>query len=260
MVPGPASSTHLAPRCCRCMPSCLIPVTISRSPPPPTRRWTKTTPKTGVLASCRRRFSWRVAPRRGPGWGLPSHRPRRRETSMSDTAQCPFHLEDAPMALDRTAGWAHFRDAGDVFFADGIYFLTSAEAVQYGYQHPQIFSSAKAFDMVGSPVPLIPLAVDPPEHVRYRRILDPMLAPRVVNEMEEELRRQINELIDAFAQTGECDIVADVGNLYPTQVFLTLFGMPLEDRDRFAGWVHTINAEVSITGGEHADAQAQAGM
>jgi len=179
---------------------------------------------------------------------------------MTDAAQCPFRLEDAPMALDRTDGWAHFREAGDVFFAEGIYFLTSAEAVQYGYQHPQIFSSAKAFDIVGSPVPLIPLAVDPPEHVRYRRILDPMLAPRVVNDMEDELRRQINELIDAFAETGHCDIVADVGKLYPTQVFLTLFGMPLEDRDRFAGWVHTINDEVSITGGESNEAQAQAGM
>jgi len=165
-------------------------------------------------------------------------------------SQQVFRPEDAPMALDRTAGWAHFRNAGEVVQGEGAWFLTSADAVQYAHHHPELFSSARAFDMLGSPLPLIPLATDPPAHVRYRRVLDPMLAPRVINAMEDELRRQISELIDAFATSGSCDIMTDVAKLYPTQVFLTLFGMPLSDRDQFIRWVTTLNEGASLVGSE----------
>ncbi len=152
-----------------------------------------------------------------------------------------FRLEDVPMAADRTAGWRAFIDHGDVFQAtDGTWFLTSTEAVQFGHRHPEIFSSAGAFAALSSPVPLIPIGIDRPDHIRYRRVLDPMLAPRVVNGMEDGLREQVRELVARFAGTGRCDAVADLARLYPTQVFLTLFGLPLEDRDRFIHWSETI--------------------
>ncbi len=168
---------------------------------------------------------------------------------MSDvTERGPFHPEDAPMGLDRAAGWAYFRDAGEVIEGEGAWFLTSADAVQYAHHHPELFSSARAFDSLGSPLPMVPLASDPPAHARYRRVLDPMLAPRVVNAMEDELRRQIGELVDAFADRGSCEIMADIAKLYPTQVFLTLFGLPLADRDQFIAWVEVINGEASLTG------------
>jgi len=142
------------------------------------------------------------------------------------------------MASDRTAGWAYVRDGGDVYQgADGVWMLTSADAVQFAHRNPEIFTSGPAFDSLGSPVPLVPLAIDPPNHLRFRKVLDPMLAPRVINAMEDQLRVQIRELIEAFAANGSCDIVTDIARLYPTQVFLTLFGMPLEDRDMFIGWV-----------------------
>jgi cytochrome P450 len=157
------------------------------------------------------------------------------------TAPDTFRLEDAPMAKDRSAGWSFVRAGGDVIHAvDGTWLLTSPDAVQFAQRHPEIFSSARAFDGLGSPVPLVPIAIDPPEHLRYRRVLDPMLAPRVINAMEDGLRAQARELIEAFVDRGSCDAVADLGRLYPTQVFLTLFGMPVEDRDQFIYWSETI--------------------
>jgi len=161
---------------------------------------------------------------------------------MTSAVNESFRLEDAPMAKDRAAGWRFVSEGGDVFQgADGTWFLTSAESVQFAHRHPEVFSSARAFDMLASPVPLIPLAVDQPAHKNYRRVLDPMLAPRVVNTIEEQLRTQVRDLVLAFADKGECDIVADLARLYPTQVFLTLFGMPLADRDQFIEWVEAIN-------------------
>jgi cytochrome P450 len=152
------------------------------------------------------------------------------------------------MATDRTAGFRYISERGEVFQAsDGTWLLTSPEAVRFAHRNPEIFSSAKAFTTSGLPVPLIPVAVDPPDHVRYRRILDPMLAPRVINAMEDELRTQIRELVVTFASSGSCDVVADIAKLYPTQVFLTIIGLPLEDRDDLIRWVEIMN-ENSITG------------
>ncbi len=153
----------------------------------------------------------------------------------------PFVYDAVPMADDRTLGWKAVRDPGPVHQAgDGTWYLTSPEAVEFAHRHPEVFASGPAFAALGSPVPLVPLAIDPPDHIRYRRILDPMLAPRVINAMEDELRAQVGALIDEFAGRGHCDVVADLGRLYPTQVFLTLFGLPLDDRDRFIGWAETI--------------------
>jgi cytochrome P450 len=162
-----------------------------------------------------------------------------------------FRFSEAPMRRDRTVGWRFVRDAGDVFRdADGTYYLTSLEAVQFAHRNPDIFSSARAFDELGSPVPLIPLAIDPPEHVRYRRILDQMLAPRVVNALEEDLRTQIRDLVAAFWTRGTCDVVDDIARLYPTQVFLTLFGLPLSDRDQFIQWSEAIIENSTVGSGE----------
>ena len=147
-----------------------------------------------------------------------------------------FNLVEAPMAKDRTEGWKYVRSFGDVFESGGTYWITGADEVAFAYANPGIFSSEKAFESLGSPVPLIPIAIDPPKHKEYRRVLDPMLAPRVINAMEEELRRQIVSIIRAFADRGSFEVVTEIAKLYPTQVFLTVAGMPLEDRDQFIQW------------------------
>jgi cytochrome P450 len=145
------------------------------------------------------------------------------------------------MTTDRTAGWRLVSGFGEVFQgADGTWLLTSPEAVHFAHRHPEIFSSARAFESNGIPVPTIPVASDPPVHRTYRRVLDPLFAPRVVNAMEDDLRAQIRDLVAAFAAKGESDVVADMARLYPTQVFLTFFGLPLTDRDQLIDWVETI--------------------
>jgi cytochrome P450 len=158
---------------------------------------------------------------------------------MTDTAS--FDISQAPMERDRSLGWAFVREGGDVFqAADGQWFLTSTHAVDFAHRHPEIFSSARAFDGLGSPVPLLPIAIDPPDHKRFRKVLDPMLAPRVINGIEDPLRQQVRDLIGAFKDDGGCNAVDQLARLYPTQVFLTLFGLPLADRDRFIGWAEAI--------------------
>ncbi|MET0453978.1 MAG: cytochrome P450 [Mycobacterium sp.] len=143
--------------------------------------------------------------------------------------------ERAPMALDRSQGWRYIRSRGDVYEADGVWYLTSHEAVRFAQHHPEIFSSARGRDL-GNPVPMLPLMIDPPDHARYRKILDPMISPRVVNAMEDGLRTQVGELIEGFANRGECEAISELAELYPAQVLLTLLGLPVTDRDKFREW------------------------
>jgi cytochrome P450 len=150
------------------------------------------------------------------------------------------NINDLPFAVDRSRAWRELREAGEAVASGGEIVLTSAEAVEYAAKEPKIFSSARAFDRLGSPVPLVPIAIDPPDHTRFRRLLDPFFSPKKMAEREPELRKQAGELIDAIVAKGECEVIADLATPFPSQVFLTLFGLPLEDRDRLVQWKDSI--------------------
>jgi cytochrome P450 len=142
---------------------------------------------------------------------------------------------------ERTAVWQALASAGPVFqVPNGPWFLTSPEAVQYAHRNPELFSSANLMTLHDLPIVYTPSAIDPPEHHRYRHILDPLLAPRIVKAMEDDLRSQVRELISAFAGRGSCDAMAELAVPYPTSVFLALFGLPLADRQRLIDWVSVI--------------------
>jgi hypothetical protein len=83
---------------------------------------------------------------------------------------------------------------------------------------------------------LVPVAFDPPEHTRFRKILQPFFSPHTLSELLPSLQTQAVEIIEAAAARGSCDAMADIAIPYPSQVFLTLFGLPLEDRDRLIAW------------------------
>jgi len=151
-----------------------------------------------------------------------------------------LNINDLPFTEDRTRAWRELRGAGEAVSSGEEVVLTSAEAVEFAAKRPEIFSSAKAFDRLGSPVPLVPIAIDPPDHTRFRRMLDPFFSPKKMAEREPELRRQAGELIDAIVARGECDVVTDLATPFPSQVFLTLFGLPMADRDRLVQWKDAI--------------------
>jgi cytochrome P450 len=172
------------------------------------------------------------------------------QTAVDPVMHTNVDLAEATIADDRRE-WSALRAHGPVFQdTKGMYCVTSRAGVRYVLQNPDLFSSAQAFAFEQTPVPLIPIAVDPPEHAGYRRALAESFSPGTVNAIEDDLRRQAGELIDAFLERGEAELMSELNRLYPTQVFLTLFGLPLKDRDMCAGWVATVNgAEIDFTAG-----------
>src|SRR5262245_41544570 len=88
-----------------------------------------------------------------------------------------------PMAADRGDGWTALRDMGPVVLMNGWYYLTRRDDVLHALRTPEIYSSKKAFDNLGSPLPLVPIAFDPPEHTRFRKILQPFFSPHTLSAM-----------------------------------------------------------------------------
>jgi cytochrome P450 len=155
------------------------------------------------------------------------------------------------MADSRTTAYAILRDAGPVIRSRrGSYLIASSEAAEFALKHPDLFSSKRAFDLAGSPLAMVPIAFDPPEHTRYRRVLQPFFSPRGTASWLPMVRALAGELIDGFAAGGECDLVADLAVPLPAQVFLTLFGLPLEDRDRLIAWKEALINNFGLPGGE----------
>jgi hypothetical protein len=158
-----------------------------------------------------------------------------------------------PMAADREVGWKTVRDAGRVVFIDGWFYLSHREDVLDALRNPELFSSKKAFDVLGAPLPLVPISFDPPEHTRFRKILQPFFSPHTLNEMLPSLQKQAIDIVDDIAAKGECEVVADLAIPYPSQVFLTLFGLPLEDRDKLVAWKDSVIALAESPSLEGAD-------
>ncbi len=160
-----------------------------------------------------------------------------------------LRLEDLPMADDRTESYGILRDAGPVVrLAGGGFLVTTRSTADAVFRDPETFSSKRAFDTLGSPVQLLPIAYDPPDHTRYRRLLQPFFTPRTALALEESSRAQVNALIDAVIDGGSCDVVADLARPFPPEVFLTLFGLPLADRDRLLGWKDVIIKMADLSG------------
>jgi cytochrome P450 len=160
--------------------------------------------------------------------------------TLDESQPAAFHLPRLehsmlPMAADRGVGWKTLRDAGPVVFMNGAYYLTRREDVLAALCNPKLFSAQLALQPLGSPVPVLPSAFDPPEHTRYRKILQPHFSPQALSKSRPVMERHAAEMIAALAGRNECDAM-DFARLYPFQVFMDLCGLPLEDRDRVIGW------------------------
>jgi cytochrome P450 len=124
---------------------------------------------------------------------------------------------------------------GEGMFGGHSVYLSRYEDVLWALKHPEVFSSHNVVDL-GGEFPLIPLSVDPPEHAKYRRLLDPEFSPRKMAELEPEMRKLVNEVIDGFADRGEVDFHEEFATPLPSTFFLALAGLPHSDLPQFLQW------------------------
>jgi cytochrome P450 len=117
----------------------------------------------------------------------------------------------------------------------GEVFLSRYEDIFWAMRHPEFFTS-EDLDLYLGEQPQIPLEVDPPQHTKYRRLLNPQFVPREIEKHEPEVRGIVRELIDGFAGRGSCDFHAEFATPLPSRIFLPLMGLPRDDLPLFLKW------------------------
>jgi len=125
----------------------------------------------------------------------------------------------------------------------GFWVLSRYDDVRFVLQHHELFSSETNVLPSGRMTefgPDIPTQLDPPEHTKYRRILNPALSPSAVAGLEASIRRTARRLLEPIAQRRACDFLAEVAVPLPTEVFCDLMGLPKAELPRFLEWKDTI--------------------
>lgn len=73
--------------------------------------------------------------------------------------------------------------------------------------------------------------MDPPEHTRLRRLVNPGFIPRNIREYEPIVRTRARELLDMMQSAGGGDWVAGIAKPIPIGIICDMLGVPPEDRN-----------------------------
>lgn len=94
------------------------------------------------------------------------------------------------------------------------------------------------------------LTLDPPDHARLRKLIQPSFTPRAMEALRARIQRIAEELLDAAerkaAERGETgparhmDLITQFAYPLPVRVISDMLGIPLEDREKVKGWTENL--------------------
>jgi cytochrome P450 len=131
----------------------------------------------------------------------------------------------------------------------GHWVVTRAEDIKFVQENHEIFSHEvflipKAY----LPMRLLPLTADPPEHARYRAVVNPGFTPNKIMVMREKARELTIELAEKMKPAGGCEFVNEFARVMPVTMFLGMVDLPLDRREEFLRWG---NEFMTSTSGAH---------
>ena len=83
---------------------------------------------------------------------------------------------------------------------------------------------------------------DPPEHTRYRRLLNKVFSPGRVRQMIPDVERICDQLIDSFAGRGRCEFVSEFAFPLPGIVISEQLGLAAGEIGTFRRWADAMLA------------------
>ena len=123
---------------------------------------------------------------------------------------------------------------------NGNWVVTHYEDIDRVYTDNELFSNSGTGEfqrLIGESFRSIPLAVDPPEHSKFRMFLMPFFSPARINrDLEPRIRDVVVEMIDSVAKKGEVDMAWDFARVFPVRIFMGLMGFPKAMFDDFLEW------------------------
>jgi cytochrome P450 len=135
-----------------------------------------------------------------------------------------------------------FWNTADPYFG-GAWIPTRAQDIRFILGNPQLFRSkgqTRFAELAGQSWDIIPLEKDPPDHAKYRQMLNPLFSPSAVHELTPQLLARATALVDGILDRGECEFMAAFGRPFPVGAFVDLMGLPADQTDRFMKWEHSL--------------------
>lgn len=171
-----------------------------------------------------------------PRGSIPSHVP------LADVLDYDFVrgleiMADPPAALDG------IREQRPFFYSSlygGFWVFTRYDDIRAAFQDPGLLKQNEGVPRVPYGRKFIPLRLDPPEHISYRRVMTPIFAPRQIAKMEAMVREVARSRLKELAPRGEMEFVSEFALALPAAMFCGLTGIPL---DQF-GMIHELAHEL----------------
>jgi cytochrome P450 len=128
--------------------------------------------------------------------------------------------------------------------------IMKREDMDFISKNPQLFSSAEESAMpmeytgsewiVSDVLRKQMINMDPPEHIKNRRIVRRTFTAKAVDSLKPVLAEHAKNIVDAVAKKGECEFVQEVAAELPLMAILDLLGIDLNDRTDFFNWTNTM--------------------
>lgn len=155
----------------------------------------------------------------------PSQYDHRRVATMADPEQVHARMRSqCPVAHSETYG--------------GFWALTRYADVNAATRDTDTFASSPTVTLpaVGAPRPFIPIELDPPDHQKYRNLLNAVFGARRIAGFEQRIRDYVVSRIEEFRSAGEADLATDLVFPLTARVITWFLGLPDEDVPQFAKW------------------------
>ena len=167
--------------------------------------------------------------------------------ALIETRREQFDLRALPRSFydDPYPTYRALREQEPVYrLPDGSVFLTCYADMERVYKDTQLFSSDKKIEFTPKfgDSPLFEhhttslIFNDPPLHTRVRRLINGALTPRVIADMEPDLIRLVDELLDAMQGKPVVDLIDDYGIAIPVEVIGNLLDVPHDERGPLRQW------------------------
>jgi len=126
-------------------------------------------------------------------------------------------------------------------FYGGFWVVTRYELARSIYQDPDRFRQWPN-GVPSNPFTKLykPLYLNPPEHMKWRRVLTPLFSPRQLKRQEDFIRGLARRQLAKIAPQGKTEFVSEFADVVPGEMFCFMLGLPIEEYPRFAQMAHDL--------------------
>ncbi len=167
-------------------------------------------------------------------------------TASGDVSAGVVHFDhhSAEFAADPWSTLAELRQTCPVARSDrydGFWVLSRYDDIRRVALDDETYSSAETIIVPpkkNAKQKSIPIEMDPPDFLEYRRLLHPMFSPAATDRLEPVIETFVHRCIDGFIERGEADLVHDLSDPLPAMVTLHKLGLPVAQWRRFSEPMH----------------------